>query len=83
MGWSDDVLLVIWKNGLAKRLGNVACFAYSFHLGSDGDEETESERGYHRGKAVADGLVCGVEISEDNDAIFCSIWVTVFVFFDY
>ena len=80
MGWFDDVLLVIRKNGLAKCLGNVACFAYSFHLGSDGDEETEFERGYHRSKAVAGRPVCGVEISEDNNAIFRSIWVSVFVF---
>ena len=63
MGWVDDVLFIIREYGLAKRLGNVARFTGLFYLGSDGNKETEFERGYHRSKAVTGRPVCWVEIS--------------------
>ena len=83
MGRLDDILFVIREDTLAKRLAYVPCFASLFHLGSNSDEEMEFERGYHRSKAGTGGPVCWVKISEDNDAIFCSIWVSMFVFFDF
>jgi len=51
VGRSDDVLLVIWENGLAEGLADIAGFSDFSHLRGNGDDEAEFDGGHDRCEA--------------------------------